>query len=823
LNTPYRRTIIALAIVCAGACVFLFNLFYREAEKIALRKLNEEQRIHAKQAAQGIEDFFVTWTRNLSALAKMEQVMDNDAVGQRCLNRFYESNQEQILAITRLDERGVIIHNFPDSRSTGIDISEQKHVRELLRDRKPVISDVFKAVEGVNAVALHVPIFKGSEFKGSVGILIDFKSISHRYLDVIKISDTGYAWVVSRDGTILYTPIPGFIGKSVFEISQESPSLQVMVNDMLQGHEGAASYTFDRIGDRNVGPIKKYAVYVPVYIEHTFWSIAVASAEQDVLSGLISFRNKLALVVVALFVCGMVLLTLGTKAWLIVKEEEKRKLTEDKLRESEERMTLASEAAGFGVWMWRIARNQIWGSERWLDLFGFAPDATVTFENVIQRIHPNDREMVERAVRRALEERGDYAGEYRVVLPDNTQRWVVARGRVYPDTQGKPDRMMGATIDITARKQLEESNRNEQELMAAVFNSVPGLLYLYTEDGRLVRWNRQHEEMTGYMSEELLNFPIQNWFVNEDQIQLANEFSKVFSEGFTQVELNLILKDGRKMPVFATGSKVIIDGKPHLVGIAIDISVRKRAEQEIQQQRNELAHLSRVTMLGELSGSLAHELNQPLTAILSNAQAAQRFLAHDTPDFAELRDILADIVAEDKRAGEVIRRLRLLLKKGEVQHQPFDLNEVVWEVLKLVRSDLVNQGVVVQTELAPALPAVNSDRVQLQQVLLNLVMNACDAMAGNLAADRKLIIRTALAGGEGIRVSVADRGVGLGAENLEKVFEPFFTTKAQGMGLGLSVCRTIISAHGGKLGAANNPERGATFSFTLPASPEPNP
>jgi PAS domain S-box-containing protein len=370
------------------------------------------------------------------------------------------------------------------------------------------------------------------------------------------------------------------------------------------------------------------------------------------------------------------------------------------LRESEARMTVASEAAGFGVWMWNIAGNQIWGSERWLRLFAFAPDATVTFESLIQRIHPDDRELMERAVRRAVADQSDYAAEYRVVLPDNTQRWVTARGRVYPDTHGQPVRMMGATIDITSRKQ---------------------------------------------------------------------------------------------------------------------------AELEVQQQRGELAHLSRVTMLGELSGSLAHELNQPLTAILSNAQAAQRFLAHDNADLNEVRDILADIVAEDKRAGEVIRRLRLLLKKGEVQHQPFDLNEAVREVLKLVRSDLVNQGVAVHTELAPALPAVNADRVQLQQVLLNLVMNACDAMAGGLAGDRKLIIRTGLAGDEGIRVSVADRGAGLAPENLEKAFEPFFTTKVQGMGLGLSVCRTIINAHGGKLWAANNPERGATFHFTLPASTEANP
>jgi len=367
----------------------------------------------------------------------------------------------------------------------------------------------------------------------------------------------------------------------------------------------------------------------------------------------------------------------------------------DDLRESEARMTLAAEAAGVGVWIWTIASNRVWGSERWLGLFGFAPDEALSFEEVIQRIHPDDREILERGVRGVMADQSHYVGECRVVLPDGTRRWIVLRGRVFQDSHGKPARMMGAATDITDRKQ---------------------------------------------------------------------------------------------------------------------------SELEIGQQRNELAHLSRVNMLGELAGSLAHELNQPLTAILSNAQAAQRFLAHDQADLNEVRDILTDIVSEDKRAGEVIRRLRLLLKKSDVHHQPLSVNQVVQEVLKLVRSDLVNQGVVVQTELAPDLPVSYSDRVQLQQVLINLVLNACDAMASGPAGGRKLIIRTALAKGEGICVSVADVGVGLAHDMLETIFEPFFTTKEHGMGLGLSVCRSIITAHGGKLWASNNPGRGATFHFTLPVS-----
>ena len=331
-----KRTFIALTIVFTGACAFLFNTFYKEAKNTAITKLNEEQMIHAKQAARGIEDFFATWTRSLSSLSKMDEVIDTDAVGKRYMKLYYEANQDQIRSITRLDERGVIIYNFPQSNSVGADISGQKHVRELLRDHKPVISDVFRAVEGFDAIALHLPTFRGSEFKGSVGILINFESPANRYLDVIKIGETGYAWVVSRDGTQLYSPIPGLTGKSVFENIKDSPSRLVMVNDMLKGHEGTAIYTFDRIGGRNVGQITKYATYMPVHVGNTFWSIAVASAEQDVLSGLNSFRNKLVLVIGALFIFGIVFSTLGAKAWFIVKEEEKRKQAERKLHESEQ-------------------------------------------------------------------------------------------------------------------------------------------------------------------------------------------------------------------------------------------------------------------------------------------------------------------------------------------------------------------------------------------------------------------------------------------------------------------------------------------------------
>jgi len=262
------------------------------------------------------------------------------------------------------------------------------------------------------------------------------------------------------------------------------------------------------------------------------------------------------------------------------------------------------------------------------------------------------------------------------------------------------------------------------------------------------------------------------------------------------------------------------NGQPvRMRGASFDISKRKQAELEAARQRNEMAHLSRVTMLGELSGSIAHELNLPLSAILCNAQAAQRIIANGHADLAEVREILNDIVSEDKRAGEVIRHLSLWLKKGEVQQHSLRINEVVQDVLKLIRSDLVNQRVTADVELARNLPTITGDPVQLQQVLVNLVVNACDAMSNRTIPERRLLIRTGIQnrnGSSAVTVSVTDRGSSITEEKMEQIFEPFFTTKPKGMGLGLSVCRTIIAAHRGKLWATNNADCGATFHFSLP-------
>jgi two-component system sensor kinase FixL len=257
------------------------------------------------------------------------------------------------------------------------------------------------------------------------------------------------------------------------------------------------------------------------------------------------------------------------------------------------------------------------------------------------------------------------------------------------------------------------------------------------------------------------------------------------------------------------------DGEPvRMRGVSVDITSRILAEQDAARHRDELAHLSRVTTLNELSGSLAHEIYQPLAIILSNAQAAQRLLVQTPPDLDEVREILVDIVDEDLRAGQVIERLRSLFKRGQTQTMPVFLNDIVDEALALAQHNLAARGVTTKFSMASGLPQVMGDRIQLQQVLLNLLLNAADAMSLQTPATRHIHLATAQSGGS-VRLTVRDEGPGLSAD-VEKIFLPFNSSKPDGLGLGLAISRSIVAAHGGRIWAENHPGQGAVFYIEIP-------
>ncbi len=250
--------------------------------------------------------------------------------------------------------------------------------------------------------------------------------------------------------------------------------------------------------------------------------------------------------------------------------------------------------------------------------------------------------------------------------------------------------------------------------------------------------------------------------------------------------------------------------------LELEIELSRAAELKVRKAQDELAHMNRVSAMSELAASIAHEINQPLAAILSNAQAAQRLLALTPPDLAEVRDALAAIVDDDRRAGKVIQRMRAMLRKDEPVVAPQDVNELVREVARLVASAALLRGATLRIELAPSLPRVSGDAIQIQQVLLNLIVNALDAVARRPPDARLVVVETYAADRGRVELSVTDSGEGFAAADLARIFEPFFTTKPQGLGIGLALSRTIVEAHGGRLWAEHRPGGGATLRCALP-------
>lgn len=537
----------------------------------------------------------------------------------------------------------------------------------------------------------------------------------------------------------------------------------------------------------------------------TAWSVAV-----------ISGALRAPLTVSAAFLCVLLAMSyeLGGDILRAAQLAESLSVSQSNLRETEQRMDAAVAAAGIGLWNWDVARGESWLSEAGSRLLDFAPGEKVDREGFLQRVHPADHENLRAALAQAAHESGHYRSEYRVVDRQRRTRWIVARGHVDFAENHAPLRLRGVIVDITERKEAEERFR-------LVVETSPAAMLMVDGAGVITLVNRQTEVVFGYEREELLGMHVDALVPQRSRGRHAKERAAYATNPTARAtgagrELFAQRKDGTEVPVEIALSPIHSDQGLFVLASIADISERKRMDSELATQRDELAHLSRVVLLSELSGSMAHELNQPLTAILSNAQAALRFLAHSPPNLEEVRESLIHIVENDKRAGEVIRRLRGMLRKDRADYRRLDINEVVLDVLRIIRSDLLNRNVEIILDLDPNLPAIEGDGVQLQQVLLNLAMNGTDAMA-DVADGRELTLRTRLTDAGAVEAAVDDAGAGIPPDDLERIFSPFVTTKTNGMGLGLAVCASIIQSHRGTIWATNNAARGATVHFSLPA------
>jgi PAS domain S-box-containing protein len=500
---------------------------------------------------------------------------------------------------------------------------------------------------------------------------------------------------------------------------------------------------------------------------------------------------------------------------------DEAKKAEDRLRRSEAHLAEAQRLSHTGSSVYNETTVLYW-SEECYRIWNFDPlRGPPTREAVSQRIHPDDRGRVRAEAQRALGQKRGYSIEFRILLPDGTIKHLEVSAHPVFSASGELVEIFGTHIDLTERKRAEEALRESE----AKFRD-------YAETASDWFWETGPDHKFTQLTE--------NAFGSDPAGRIGTSRSDHALDLETEPEKWRLLRatlDSRKpfrdfvyccvggngSPMYVKASgKPVFDSNGEFRGYrgtgtdVTPIMRAQRAEESLRAVRAELAHVSRVTTLGQLTASIAHEVKQPIGAARNNARAALNFLHKQPPDLGEVREALDCVVGDADRAGDIIDRIRDQIKKAPPRKRRFDLNEAINEVIELARSAIIENGVSVQTRLKEALPPVEGDRVQLQQVVLNLILNAVEAMSSVEAGARELLVTTEQSRTNDLLMAVRDSGPGIGADHLERVFEAFYTTKTSGVGMGLSICRSIIDAHGGRLWAEANEPRGAVFQFTLP-------
>jgi PAS domain S-box-containing protein len=504
----------------------------------------------------------------------------------------------------------------------------------------------------------------------------------------------------------------------------------------------------------------------------------------------------------------------------VIRDVTEKKRAEENVRQSEGELRQLIDAIPQQVFVFNSDWSPLFANRRELEYTGLTSQEMQSKDAVARIFHPDDLKKLEIVRKRALSDPAPFEMEARIRGKDGQYRWFLVRDNPLRDQKGRVLRWYGTRTDIEDRKRAEEKVRQSETELRQLIDAIPQQVFVFNPDWSPLFANRQELDYTGLTQQEVHSKDAVARIVHpEDLKKLEAVREQARSNGAPfETEARIRGKDGHYR-WFLIRDNPLRDEQGRVMrwyGTRTDIEDQKRAEEASRKAQADLAHVTRIMTMGEFAASIAHEVNQPLTGVIAHAGTCSRWLAAQPPDMEQARRTLGLIVRDGNRAIEVIGRIRALTKKAPPRRDRLNINTAILEVIALTHTELQRDRVELRTNLSIDLPLVPADRVQLQQVILNLIVNAMEAMSGVGDRPRELVVVTGAGDANDVFVEVRDSGLGLDPANLSRLFDSFYTTKPEGMGMGLSISRSIIEAHGGRLWATPNQIHGAVFRFTLP-------
>jgi two-component system cell cycle sensor histidine kinase/response regulator CckA len=812
----HKRYLIILLFLTALCGSLLYDT-YRRIEKEAISRINNDQIIHAKQAGRSIEGFFGHYLNDLRYLSMDRSVIAMDSKGKEAMNVFYRINSEEIRAVTRVDAKGRILYTVPYIKnSIGMDISPRSHFREAMRTRRPAISDVFMTSRGHRAVSIHMPLFKGKAYAGSIAVLIPFESLTKRYVGSIRILGSGYAWMISASGIILYSPFNEYIGKTVFEVYKRSPEIIVMAGKMMNEEEGTSVYTDKETGGDGNGSTRYHAIFLPIHIGNTFWSIAAATPEYAILRAVKGFRNRWLLIMAVLISGGLILVYFFVKARAIIIEEDNRREAEEDLRASEKKYRSVIENIQDVFYRSDTNGLVLMGSPSGARMFGY--------DSIDEMIGlPLDSFWPDPAERRDLLAQVKATGaakDFEAVLKkrDGTTFNASLTTHFYYDDHGDFLGTEGIIRDITDHKRMEEALReSEERYRTAIENSNDGVAIMKGTEHLYV--NKKFVDIFGYAdADEIIGKPV-SLVVHPGDFAAVDEINRKRQNGEpvpSQYEFRGVRKDGTHVDIEISAAKTTFLGETVSLVYLRDVTDRRHLQFQLLQAQ-------KMEAIGTLTGGIAHDFNNILTALIGYSNLLLMKMEEDDP----LRIYVEQMLASSEKAANLTQSLLAFSRKQLMELKPNKINTIIRGIEKLLKR-LLTEDIDLKVILSDKNMTIMADMTQMDQVLLNLTTNARDAMPGGgvltvetqeVELDNTFVMSQGFGRpGRYVLVSVSDTGIGMDAGTQERIFDPFFTTKdvGRGTGLGLSTVYGIIKQHNGYINVESEPDRGTTFRIYLP-------